>query len=140
MLLPILKKDPRTRLVGVCSATGKSSRLTAEQFGFAYCGTDAQAVIDDPGVNTVVIATRHHLHAAQTIAALNAGKHVFVEKPLCLNEEELALVGGAYRERGGARRRPAGDGGVQPPVRARWPSSCARSCQGSRSRWPSTTA
>jgi predicted dehydrogenase len=99
MLLPILKKDPRTRLVGVCSATGKSSRLTAEQFGFTYCGTDAQAVIDDPGVNTVVIATRHHLHASQTIAALTAGKHVFVEKPLCLNEEELALVGGTYRER-----------------------------------------
>ena len=98
VLLPIVKKDPRTRLVGVCSATGKSSRVTAERFGFAYCGTDAQAVIDDPDVNTVVIATRHHLHARQTIAALTAGKHVFVEKPLCLNEDELALVGGTYRE------------------------------------------
>ena len=97
VLLPILKQDSRTRLVGVCSATGVSSRLTAEQFGFAYCGTDAQAIIGDPGVNTVVIATRHHLHAAQTIAALSAGKHVFVEKPLCVNEEELAQVGGIYR-------------------------------------------
>lgn len=98
VLLPIIKKDPRASLVGVCSATGKSSRLTAEQFGFAYCGTDAQAVIGDPGVNTVVIATRHHLHARQTITGLTAGKHVFVEKPLCLNEDELALVSGTYRE------------------------------------------
>ena len=112
------RRTRATSLVGVCSATGKSSRLTAEQFGFAYCGTDAQAVIDDPGVNTVVIATRHHLHAAQTIAALTAGKHVFVEKPLCLNEEELARVGGTYRELAARGAAPLVMVGLQPAVRA----------------------
>ncbi len=98
VLLPIMKKDLRTRLVGVCSATGKSARVTADQFGFNYCGTDWKAVVDDPNVNTVVITTRHHLHAEQTIVALRAGKHVFVEKPLCLNAGELDQVSLAHRE------------------------------------------
>jgi predicted dehydrogenase len=100
VLLPIMKTDKRVRFVGVCSATGKSSRLTADQFGFAYCGTDWKAVVDDPQVNTVVITTRHHLHAQQAIAALRAGKHLFVEKPLCLNAAELDQVVSAYREAG----------------------------------------
>ena len=43
-------------------------------------------------MNTVVIATRHHLHAAQVLKALIAGKHVFCEKPLCLTEDELAQI------------------------------------------------
>ena len=98
VLLPIMRKDRRTRLVGVCSATGKSSRLTADQFGFKYCSTDWNAVVDDPDVNTVVITTRHNLHAEQTISALKAGKHVFVEKPLCLSADELEQIGLAHRE------------------------------------------
>ena len=49
-----------------------------------------------PAVNTIVIATRHHLHAPQVLAALQAGKHVFCEKPLCLNEDELSEIIQAY--------------------------------------------
>jgi predicted dehydrogenase len=55
-----------------------------------------------------VIATRHHLHAQQTVAALHAGKHVFVEKPLCLNAGELDDVSAAYRQ--------AAAGGAAPVV------------------------
>ena len=98
VLLPIMKKDQRIRLVGVCSATGKSSRVTADQFGFTYCSTDWKAMVDDANINTVVITTRHHLHAEQTTAALKAGKHVFVEKPLCLNAAELERISLAHQE------------------------------------------
>jgi len=52
----------------------------------------------------VVIATRHHLHAAQVEAAMNAGKAVFCEKPLCLSEEELARIVRTLAGRRTARR------------------------------------
>ena len=48
--------------------------------------------MNDRNISTIVIATRHHLHARQTMAALQAGKHVFCEKPLCLKEEELSDI------------------------------------------------
>jgi predicted dehydrogenase len=55
-------------------------------------------LVNDPDVNTIVISTRHHLHAAQVIAALKAGKHVFCEKPLCLNKDELLDIVRALQE------------------------------------------
>jgi predicted dehydrogenase/threonine dehydrogenase-like Zn-dependent dehydrogenase len=88
-LLPAMKKLRGVELVGVCAASGSHARHAAEKFGFRYCATEDQSVISDPDINTVVIATRHHLHAAQVLAALEAGKHVFCEKPLCLSEIEL---------------------------------------------------
>jgi predicted dehydrogenase len=75
--------------VGVCAANGSHSRHAANKFGFAYCATDGDQIINDPSINTIVIATRHNLHASQIISSINSGKNVFCEKPLCLNEEEL---------------------------------------------------
>jgi predicted dehydrogenase len=91
-LLPALKNIAGVSLVGVCNATGPRSLKVAEKFGFAYCTNSENEVLDDPKINAVVIGTRHHLHAKQTLAALNAGKAVFCEKPLCLNEEELSAL------------------------------------------------
>jgi predicted dehydrogenase/threonine dehydrogenase-like Zn-dependent dehydrogenase len=91
-LLPAIKRVPGVELIGIASRGGLSARSTASRFGFAYCASDAQEIFNDPAVNTVAILTRHHLHANQVVAALNAGKHVFVEKPLCLTEEELQVI------------------------------------------------
>lgn len=91
-LLPGMKKVSGIDFVAVCSATGLSSRHVGERFGFRYCATDEAEVFSDPSINTVVIATRHHLHARQIIDALQTGKNVFCEKPLCLNEYELAEI------------------------------------------------
>jgi predicted dehydrogenase/threonine dehydrogenase-like Zn-dependent dehydrogenase len=88
-LLPAIKRVGGVTLVGVCAANGSHSHHTAKKFGFSYSATDEESLISDPGINTVVVATRHHLHARQVLAALKAGKHVFCEKPLCLNEDEL---------------------------------------------------
>jgi len=91
-LLPALKRVEGVELIGICAANGSHSRHAAEKFGFRYCATDEQMIFADPDVNTVVIATRHHLHAPQVLAAIQAGKHIFCEKPLCLSELELAEI------------------------------------------------
>ena len=96
-LFPAIKQVEGIRLLGVCAANGSHARYAAEKFAFAYCTTDEEQVLGNAETNTVVIATRHHLHARQVQAALRAGKHVFCEKPLCLNQQELAAVADAYR-------------------------------------------
>jgi predicted dehydrogenase len=95
-LIPALKSSSQTKLLTVCAATGAHAKHAAQRFGFRSCTTDPSQIIDDPAVNTVVVATRHHLHASQVLAALGAGKHVFCEKPLCLNESELRAIARAY--------------------------------------------
>ena len=95
-LVPAMKASSNTTLVAVCASTGSHAQHVQRKFGFGYCTTDEVRLIQDPGVNAVVIATRHHLHAKQVIAALAAGKHVFCEKPLCLSEEELRSIVAAY--------------------------------------------
>ncbi len=91
-LLPAMKSISGLDLVGVCTANGSHARRAAAKFGFRYCSTNDTKIIEDPAINTVVIATRHHLHAPQTLTALQNGKHVFCEKPLCLTEDELAAI------------------------------------------------
>ncbi len=102
-LLPALKKTPAVELFGVCAANGSRARHAAEKFGFRYGATDENEILSDAGLNTVVIATRHHLHARQVIAAAQAGKHVFCEKPLCLREDELSDIVRTYGKPGSTR-------------------------------------
>jgi predicted dehydrogenase/threonine dehydrogenase-like Zn-dependent dehydrogenase len=96
-LLPAMRQVEGLELIGVCAANGAHSRHAAAKFGFRYCATDQDRILSDPAINAVVIATRHHLHATQVLAALQAGKHVFCEKPLCLTEEELFAIVRAYQ-------------------------------------------
>jgi predicted dehydrogenase/threonine dehydrogenase-like Zn-dependent dehydrogenase len=91
-LLPALQQTVDAEMVAVCAATGAHSRHAAEKFKFRVSTTAERDVLNSQDVNTVVIATRHHLHAAQVLGALAAQKNVFCEKPLCLNEEELAKI------------------------------------------------
>jgi predicted dehydrogenase/threonine dehydrogenase-like Zn-dependent dehydrogenase len=98
-LLPAIKQLRETKLIGVCAANGSHARHAAKKFGFRYCATDEHKIVSDPDINTVVIATRHHLHAAQVLAAIAAGKNIFCEKPLCLREVELAEIVRAHAGR-----------------------------------------
>jgi predicted dehydrogenase/threonine dehydrogenase-like Zn-dependent dehydrogenase len=77
------------RLEAVASEKGVSARAAADRFGFRRAATPEE-VIRDASTGVVAIATRHDSHAALAVAALRAGKHVFVEKPPCLTEDELA--------------------------------------------------
>ena len=100
-LIPAMKKTDGVRLAAIASGAGLSARAAADRFGFAWCAASDEEILGDESINTVAIVTRHDLHARQTAAALRAGKHVFVEKPLCLTHEELDEISDAYR---GAQR------------------------------------
>src|SRR5262249_6257140 len=76
----------------VVSQSGISSVHAGRKFGFVEAGTDHGSVFADREVGAVVIATRHDSHAKLVIEAIEAGKHVFVEKPLCLKLNELAAI------------------------------------------------
>jgi predicted dehydrogenase len=92
VLLPALKHIKGVKLVGVATTTGVTAHHLAKKFGFAYATTDYKEILQDPAVGSVFIITRHHLHASLVLEALAAGKHVFVEKPLCLTLEELEQI------------------------------------------------
>lgn len=98
-LIPAIVSAPSAQLVGICATNGARARAASAKFKFSYCTCDENQIYSDPAINTVVIATRHHLHAAQVVRALEAGKHVFCEKPLCLNEQELQAICEAYSHR-----------------------------------------
>jgi predicted dehydrogenase/threonine dehydrogenase-like Zn-dependent dehydrogenase len=99
-LLPLLRKSTEVELVGVVNSTAISARQVAREFGFRYCATDFREILDDPAIDVVFIGTRHHLHGSLVTAALGRGKHVFVEKPLCVNEGELEQISEAYARSG----------------------------------------
>jgi predicted dehydrogenase len=96
MLLPNLKADPRVRLRTVVTPGGLTARSVAERAGFEQCASESEVALSDPEVDLVVIASRHSSHANLTVRALEAGKAVFVEKPLALAAEELEAVIRAY--------------------------------------------
>ncbi len=86
--LPNAKKVRGVAIRAVHSSSGARGRSYAERFGALYCTSDFEALLSDPKVDVVLIASRNQHHARETLAALRAGKHVFVEKPMCLTEEE----------------------------------------------------
>jgi predicted dehydrogenase len=92
MLLPHLAKHPEVELARVATRRSLSAVNAQRKFGFAASGTDADAVIEDPSLDAVFIVTRHSSHAELACRALEAGKAVFVEKPLALSGEELDRV------------------------------------------------
>jgi polar amino acid transport system substrate-binding protein len=98
-LLPILKKLPGVHLKGIATATGLSARYVGDKFGFDYCTTDYRELLNDPEIALIFILTRHGSHAHFVTEALNAGKHMFVEKPLALNLRQLCEVVKVYRDK-----------------------------------------
>ena len=87
------------RLRSVASNGGVSGLHAARKFGFEETTTDTARLFSDAETSAVVVATRHDSHAGLVLKALAAGKHVFVEKPLCLTLDELAAIESMYRSR-----------------------------------------
>ena len=92
VILPTLKKVGGFELAGLCTATGLSAHTTGKKHGFEFITTDSNEIFNNKEINTVVITTRHNTHADYVIKALEAGKHVFVEKPLCMTVQELEKI------------------------------------------------
>ena len=88
-LLPALKKLKEIELVGIASAGGLHAQHSGDKFGFAYATSDDEQILNDSSINAVAILTRHDSHADLVVKALKAGKHVFVEKPLAVDADQL---------------------------------------------------
>lgn len=102
VLIPAFKAAGAS-LRTVVSSGGVSAVHYGKKHGFAHASTDGAAVLEDPSIDTVVVATRHDAHARQVLSALQARKHVFCEKPLCLTLEELADIESEARARPGQK-------------------------------------
>ena len=89
VLLPALKAAGGAEFSMIASAGGTTARRIGEQYGFRQATSDADAVITSDEVDAVLVLTRHDLHAGMVVRALDAGKHVFTEKPLALSGEQL---------------------------------------------------
>lgn len=89
VLLPAVKKVDAVSFAGIATSTGLSAQQVGTRFGFSYATSDYRRILSDKAVGSVMIATRHNSHAQLVLEALKAGKHVFVEKPLCITREEL---------------------------------------------------
>jgi len=105
ILIPALK-NAGAGLISLCSSGGVSSVHAGKKFGFRSATTDADALINDEAVDTVVIASRHDSHASYASQALELGKNVFVEKPLALTRQELSTVVAAYESARSAGKAP----------------------------------
>lgn len=105
VLIPAFRQAG-ARLRQVASAAGVSGLHAARKFGFETATTDTGALFSDAGTDALVITTRHDSHAALVERALLSGKHVFVEKPLCLREDELRRIEAACRQGADGRSAP----------------------------------
>jgi predicted dehydrogenase/threonine dehydrogenase-like Zn-dependent dehydrogenase len=101
-LLPAFQSAGFDRFVAVATASGVSARRAAERHGFEKALSGADAVIDDPDVSLVVIATPHDVHEELAVRALTAGRDVWCEKPLALTCDGVDEVEKAWR--GSARQ------------------------------------
>lgn len=96
VIIPALKKTS-ARLKSISSGTGVSGSHLAKKFGFEATTTDNDTIFNDSEINTVFITTRHANHGALVLRALEAGKHVFVEKPLAIHREEVEKIKEFYQ-------------------------------------------
>lgn len=96
VILPNIQKAGGYELVGLCTATGVSAQGTGKKYDFKYITTDSNEIFKSDEINSVFVTTRHNDHASKVIKAIENKKHCFVEKPLCIYEEELEAIKEIY--------------------------------------------
>jgi len=106
ILVPALAKTG-ANIGPIVTSGGLSGAITAQRFGVEEAGTDIDHILNDAGISAAVVATQHNTHASITARLLNAGKNVFVEKPLAIDRAQLDMVRSAFKqqeEAGGSAR------------------------------------
>jgi polar amino acid transport system substrate-binding protein len=91
-MLPTIKKIADYAFIGIADKNGLAAKHSQEKFSFSYSAGDFKQLLTDQRIQVIFITTRHDSHALLAIEALRSGKHVMVEKPLCLNEEQLLEI------------------------------------------------
>lgn len=99
-MVPALKAC-KAKIRYIASAQGMTAKVLARKCGAMMATSDYHEILNDPEVDLVMITTRHDTHARMVVEALEAGKNVFVEKPLCLNADELDNILSAYKAKEG---------------------------------------
>ncbi len=92
VLLPEMKGVKGAKIRAIAASSGINTKPMAEKYNAAYVTTDVEEILGDPEIDAVVISTRHDLHAPFAIAALKAGKHVMVEKPMAMNVKDSLKI------------------------------------------------
>lgn len=95
VLLPALARVDDARMQSIVTGTGPSAQATGERFGFSVCGTDVAAALSDGSVDLAFVTTQHDTHARYAIEAMDAGKAVWLEKPIGLTVEEIDQIAAA---------------------------------------------
>ena len=90
--LPNLKKIKGANIYAIVSGTGVNAKKVAKEYNAKYCTTDYKEVLDDEQVDCVLIATHHNLHKVMIIESAKAGKHIYVEKPMAMNYEDVKEI------------------------------------------------
>ncbi len=96
VILPNLTKIEDFELIGLSTSGSTSAGQTIKKYNFKYSTTDYKKLLEDKDINLIIISTPHNTHAKFVIEALDAGKHVYVEKPLAINMEQLEKIKEAY--------------------------------------------
>ena len=96
-LLPIMKETGLYHFKGLATTGGVGTAQANEVFHFDYATNDYKKLLDDEEIDLIAISTQHNSHAKFVVEALEAGKHVYCEKPLCLTIDELDKIEAAYR-------------------------------------------
>jgi len=95
-LLPIMKETGLFHFKGLATTGGVGTAQAMDAFGFDYATNNYKDLLSDPEVDLIAVSTQHNSHAKFIVEALEAGKHVYCEKPMCLTIEELDRIEEAY--------------------------------------------
>ncbi|WP_020405755.1 bi-domain-containing oxidoreductase [Hahella ganghwensis] len=98
-LLPPLRGMEGVEFTGLATASGRTAQAVAKQFGFRFCSNELNELFTEE-TDMLMVTSRHDTHAKLVVKALEAGKHVYVEKPLAMSVKELAAIHYAYTKRG----------------------------------------
>lgn len=97
-LLPVMKDTGLYHFKGLATTGGIGTSQAQDVFSFDYTSNNYKELIEDPAIDLIVVSTQHNTHAKFIVEALNAGKHVYCEKPMCLTLEELDLIKTSYEQ------------------------------------------
>jgi predicted dehydrogenase len=101
-MMPAMQEAPSATLFGLASRDAAKAKSVAQTFGIARCYSGYDALLADPDIDAVYVPLPNRLHCAWSLRALEAGKHVLCEKPLCMSSAEIRQLCAA-RERSGLR-------------------------------------
>ena len=93
----LVRLKKQYQITAICNRTGLKARNTSSLFGAKYATNDYADILHDKEIDLVIICTRHNLHGKIVLDSLNAGKHTFVEKPLCTTQAELDAIKTFYQ-------------------------------------------